>query len=215
MFDNLFNEIMFECGGGRFTPARYEELVTMAMDFHADQDKKGLNDLLKQLKTEIMVAKKTVTTAKPVVKKAVVKMVAKKPVVKKVVPVTPAEPVAEVVVKKPVVKKPVVKKVVAKKVVPAATETPATPEKPAIAAVTTPVATAKPKAGKVQVEESTEPVTEFIGLKVGDKINHPKNGEGEVVGFKYDKHAKHYSPTIQFAEKKSQMSPYVSLANKI
>lgn len=73
------------------------------------------------------------------------------------------------------------KKVVADK--PKKEDKPATPEKEVVAKK------ADPKEGEI---------TEFDGIKIGDIINHPKNGKGEVKGFHKDKNKGIYHPKIKF-----------------
>jgi len=60
---------------------------------------------------------------------------------------------------------------------------PVTPEKEVVAKKST------PKEGEI---------TEFGGIKIGDIINHPKNGKGEVKGFYKDKNKELYHPRIKF-----------------
>jgi|SRR5690554_774327 len=73
------------------------------------------------------------------------------------------------------------KKVVADK--PKDEDKPATPEKEVVAKKSA------PKEGEI---------TEFDGIKIGDIINHPKNGKGEVKGFYKDKNKELYHPRIKF-----------------
>lgn len=60
---------------------------------------------------------------------------------------------------------------------------PVAPEKEAVVKKST------PKEGEI---------TEFGGIKIGDIINHPKNGKGEVKGFYKDKNKELYHPRIKF-----------------
>lgn len=60
---------------------------------------------------------------------------------------------------------------------------PATPEKEVVAKKAT------SKEGEI---------SEFDGIKIGDIINHPKNGKGEVKGFYKDKNKEVYHPRVKF-----------------
>ena len=219
--DELFNDIIFELSGNRFSTEEYECLASEAMDYHAENNAEDLGHLLTNIKLKMI---KKAVAKRPVAKKVVVNRVTKKTVG------TPEKVESEAPLEESVAAKeaPAAKKVVpTKKPVVIAEGVTGEDLKEAEAKSADLAAkkvdkVAKPtKAEKVpeitpEQAEELKRATEHAGLKVGDKISHPKHGLGEIYAFKFDvKLGRIYGPKVRFETRRMDVSQNVALETKL